>query len=189
MTAAPGHRIRPRHKTRPEVDCTGQVAHHQTGERGFAHLARPQEGDDGEGGQHATKVGFEAAAHHPRNDKGCLSICNDESSAFTEKLEGHLKSADFFDVERFPTATFRSTNIKAAVQGAATHTIKGDLTLHGITRRIAFPATLIVRGGEVSGMAEFSINRKDFGITYAGKADDLIREGVVLQINVRAAGK
>ena len=102
---------------------------------------------------------------------------------YTEKLEGHLKSPDFFDVEKFPTATFKSTSIKADAKGAAT--IKGNLTLHGVTKGIEFPATVTVAGKDVSGKAEFSINRKDFGIAYAGKADDLIRDGVVLKIDLK----
>ncbi len=102
-------------------------------------------------------------------------------NAYTEKLEEHLKSPDFFDVAKFPTAVFKSTAIKAAATGVE---ITGNLTLHGVTKQLTFPATVTVIGKDVTGKAEFSINRKDFGIAYAGKADDLIREGVVLKINV-----
>lgn len=104
-------------------------------------------------------------------------------NAFTPKLLGHLKSPDFFDVAKFPTATFKSSAIKADGAGFK---IAGNLTLHGVTKRIEFPATVAIAGKDIKGDAEFTINRKDFGIAYAGQQDDLIREGVVLKIHVAA---
>ena len=106
-----------------------------------------------------------------------------EPGAYSAKLEGHLKGADFFDVEKFPKATFKSTAISAGGEGAS-HTITGDLTLRGVTKQVRFPATITVAADAITGKAEFSINRKDFGIVYAGKADDLIRDGVVLQLDL-----
>ncbi len=104
-----------------------------------------------------------------------------EPNAYTPKLLEHLKSADFFDVAKFPTATFKSTAIAADGAGFK---ITGNLTLHGVTKQIGFPATVTIAGKDIKGDAEFSINRKDFGIAFAGKPDDLIREGVVLKIHV-----
>jgi polyisoprenoid-binding protein YceI len=98
-----------------------------------------------------------------------------------EKLTKHLKSPDFFDVEKFPTATFRSTEIRK--EGAG-HTITGDLTLHGVTKRISFPATIEVTNSAVNANAEFSLNRQDFGIAYAGMPDDLIRDLVVIKLSL-----
>jgi len=98
-----------------------------------------------------------------------------------EKLTKHLKSPDFFDVAKFPTATFRSTGIKKEGEG---HTITGDLTLHGVTKSISFPATISVSDTQVSAKAEFSINRQDFGIAYAGMRDDLIRDLVVIKLSL-----
>jgi len=112
-----------------------------------------------------------------------------ERNEWTEKLETHLKSPDFFDVEKFPTASFISSEIAAggdAAVAGTTHTIKGRLTLRGVTKDVAFPVTIALTGKDISAKAEFSINRKDFGIMYTGKADDLIRDGVVLVINVTA---
>lgn len=118
------------------------------------------------------------------------SVVADEGSRndWTPKLEEHLKGADFFDTAKFPTATFASTEIKAGGSGGS-HTVKGNLTLRGVTKVVSFPATIVVTGSEVSGKTEFSINRKDFGLVYAGKADDLIRDGVVLKIDVKASAK
>jgi polyisoprenoid-binding protein YceI len=99
-----------------------------------------------------------------------------------EKLTKHLKSPDFFDVGQFPTATFRSTEIKNDGDG---HTIAGDLTLHGVTKRISFPATIKATGSEVSATAEFSINRHDYGISYPGMRDDLIRDLVVIKLSLK----
>jgi polyisoprenoid-binding protein YceI len=98
-----------------------------------------------------------------------------------EKLTKHLKSPDFFDVAKFPTATFRSTDIRADGPG---HTITGDMTLHGVTKRISFPATIAVSDERVSANAEFSINRQDFGIAYPGAPDDLIRDLVVIKLSI-----
>lgn len=103
----------------------------------------------------------------------------------SERLRGHLLSDDFFDVARFPTATFQSTRIVAGGEGG-THTVTGNLTLHGETRAITFPATIHVTAAEVHATAQFSINRRDFGIVYPGAPDDLIRDGVAIRFDVRA---
>src|SRR5688572_32334963 len=105
----------------------------------------------------------------------------DTTSVFTddEKLTGHLKSKDFFDVENFPKASFRSTRIEPdTAKGADAYSVTGDFTLHGVTKSISFPATIKVAEAGVDVDSEFSVNRKDFGIVYAGKADDLIRDDV-----------
>ena len=118
--------------------------------------------------------------------KVAFSVDVDSVKTDQEKLDGHLKSADFFDAARFPKATFTSSEIKAGGAAGATHTVTGELDLHGVKKTITFPATITVAPESVVGAAEFSINRKDFGIVYAGKADDLIRDDVVLKLSLRA---
>ncbi len=115
------------------------------------------------------------------------SLTETDANPMKEKLEGHLKSPDFFDVAKFPTATFTSSEITAkAGEKGATHVVKGKLELRGVTKDIEFAATIAVAGKDVTGKTEFSINRKDFGIVFAGMPNDLIRDGVVLKIDVKA---
>lgn len=119
-----------------------------------------------------------------------VSIDIDANSMFTEndKLTEHLKTADFFDVEKYPKASFVSTKIVPdAGRGAGNYTVTGDFTLHGATKAITFPAKITVGDVDVAVESEFSINRKDFGIVYAGKTDDLIRDDVVIRLNLKAA--
>ncbi len=104
-----------------------------------------------------------------------------------ERLTGHLKSEDFFDVATYPTASFVSTAITAGAAEPNTHTVTGNFTLHGVTKEISFPATIAVTDEQVTATSEFSINRSDFGIVYAGMADDLIREGVLIKLNIMAS--
>lgn len=102
-----------------------------------------------------------------------------------EKLTGHLKSPDFFDTEKFPTTTFTVTEIAAGEGG--NNNVTGNLALHGVTNSISFPAMIEVADASVKVKAEFAINRKNFGINYPGKADDLIRDNVVIKLDVTAA--
>jgi polyisoprenoid-binding protein YceI len=102
------------------------------------------------------------------------------------QLTAHLKTPDFFDVAKMPKATFVSTKIEPSNAGGASHTVTGNLELHGVKKSITFPATIQVAPDSVSVNAEFAINRKDFGIVYAGKADDLIRDEVVLKLDIKA---
>lgn len=110
----------------------------------------------------------------------------DMASTFTddEKLTGHLKNPDFFDVEKFPQSTFDVTEIKKTSETA--YTVAGNFTLHGKTKNISFPATVNQSGDNVKIDAKFDINRKDFGIVYAGKTDDLIRDEVVIELKLEA---
>ena len=99
-----------------------------------------------------------------------------------EKLTGHLKSPDFFDVAKFPKATFVSTEITPGGEKDATHTVTGNFTLHGVTKSIKFPAKIAVSDGSAKVDSEFFINRKDFGIVYPGQANNLIRDEVVIKL-------
>ena len=100
------------------------------------------------------------------------------------RLTEHLRTEDFFDVSRFPRATFRSESIRAGGEGNATHTVRGQLELHGHTVSIEFPATIRIDAQRVRVDAEFVIDRQRFGIVYAGAPDDLIRDGVVIRLMI-----
>jgi polyisoprenoid-binding protein YceI len=100
-----------------------------------------------------------------------------------DKLVGHLKSDDFFGVEKFPRATFVSTAVEKTAAG---YSVTGNLTMHGVTRALTFPATITVSEAEVTVNAEFAINRKDFGVVYPGKPDDLIADDVALKLEIHA---
>ena len=108
----------------------------------------------------------------------------------TDGLTTHLQTADFFDVGKYPKASFVSTKIVAdTAKGADNYTVTGDLELRGQKKSITFPAKITVNPSEVTVEAEFSVNRKDFGIAYAGKADDLIRDEVVIKLNLKSPRK
>jgi polyisoprenoid-binding protein YceI len=113
----------------------------------------------------------------------------DMTSTFSdaEKLTGHLKSADFFDVENIPESTFSITAVSEKAD--KTYELSGNLTLHGVTKNITFPAQISSTDETLSVQAEFDINRKDFGIVYPGKTDDLIRDEVIIKLNLSAKPK
>ena len=84
--------------------------------------------------------------------------------------DAHLRSADFFDVEKYPTLTFRSTGVSGI--GADGFKLNGDLTIHGVTRRVTLDVTTEGRardpwGGERAGYsATTKIKRSEFGLTW-----------------------
>ena len=102
----------------------------------------------------------------------------------TDRLTGHLKTKDFFDVAQFPTSTFETVRI---ADNGTNSTVTGKLTLHGVTKEISFPATIKVAADSVDVDAEFAINRLDFDIKFKGMPNDLIRNDVVLKLKVKAA--
>jgi len=107
----------------------------------------------------------------------------------SEKLDGHLKTPDLLDVAKYPKATFTSTEIKAGGANGATHTVTGDLELHGEKKNLSFPANITVTADGVSGTAEFTINRKDFKVVYPGMPNDLIKDDVPLKLSLKATRK
>jgi polyisoprenoid-binding protein YceI len=102
----------------------------------------------------------------------------------SDKLTEHLKAPDFFDVEKFPETTFDVTEIKKDSDTA--YTVSGNFKLHGVEKNISFPATVSQDGETVKIAATFDIKRKDFGIVYPGKAEDLIRDEVIIRLDLVA---
>ena len=81
---------------------------------------------------------------------------------YNQKLVGHLSSGDFFEVEKFPTASFVITKV-------AGNQVTGNLTVKGITKSITFPAEIAVKGGKVTAKANITIDRTDFNIRFNSK--------------------
>jgi len=111
----------------------------------------------------------------------------DSTWSDAEKLTGHLKAPDFFDVENHATAKFEVTAFTK--KSESEYELSGNLTLRGTTRNITFPTQVAVAGDSVNVKAEFDINRQDFGIAYAGKKDDLIRDAVIIRFDLTAEPK
>ena len=89
------------------------------------------------------------------------------------KLEGHLKSDDFFGVEAYPTAQLVITQVTPEEDN--TYTITGDLTIKGKTNPIEFPATVNMQDGQVTAEADITVDRSKFDVRYGSDSffDDL----------------
>ncbi len=106
----------------------------------------------------------------------------------------HLKSADFFDVEKFPTLSFASTSISRAGDGELA--VKGDLTIHGVTRKVVFdvegptePAKDPWGNIRIGWSATTKISRKDFGLTWNAALETggfLVGDEITITLDVEA---
>jgi polyisoprenoid-binding protein YceI len=106
-----------------------------------------------------------------------------------ERRDAHLRNADFFDVEKFPEITFRSSRIERKGKDFVAH---GTFTMHGVSKEIALPFTVNgVRKDEKSGKttlgatARTTLNRRDFGISYS-RADNptFLGDMVEVELNI-----
>ena len=107
----------------------------------------------------------------PANDRVEATIEAASLETRNEQRDGHLKSADFFHVEKFPVLHFKSTGIKPLGEGELS--LEGDLTIRGVTRKVRFavegptpPARDPWGNTRIGVSASTRINRKDFGLTW-----------------------
>jgi polyisoprenoid-binding protein YceI len=108
----------------------------------------------------------------------------------------HLRSADFFDTDKFPEITFKSKSIKTT--GKDTYAVTGTLTMHGVSKEITLPVSYLGQakdpwGGTRAGFeAETTLNRKDFGIVWNKAVDNggvLLGDDVKVSINLETVKK
>jgi polyisoprenoid-binding protein YceI len=127
-----------------------------------------------------------------------VDIAIDAASINTRETrrDDHLRSADFFDVAKFPTLTFKSTKIQAAGPGKLKMT--GDLTMHGVTKQVTLdvegPSAPLKdqNGSRVGASATTTISRKDFGLVWnrAIEAGGVaVSDEVVITIDIELVNK
>ncbi len=112
-----------------------------------------------------------------------------------KKLVSHLKSSDFFDIQKFPTAKFVITSVnKQKGTGTAlktTHRVDGDLTIKGVTKKVSFDASINLLSGKFTATTPpFTINRTEWGVNYQSKSifsglvDQFIYDDITLTIDL-----
>jgi len=109
-----------------------------------------------------------------------------------QKRDAHLKSPDFFDVAKYPTATFKSTKVEKAGEGLK---VTGDLTMHGVTKPVVLDVTTLTKemkdpygNWRRAVSATTRLNRKDFGVSYGPDSvvSDLVNVSIEAEL-VKAA--
>jgi polyisoprenoid-binding protein YceI len=114
-------------------------------------------------------------------------ISNPEANA---KLTGHLKSDDFFSVEKYPKASFVLSS--ATVKSGNDYLVKGKLTIKGITRDIDFPAVIIRDAKKITATAKIIVDRTKYDIRYRSPnffenlGDKAIDDEFALELNLVA---
>lgn len=128
-------------------------------------------------------------------DMNSITCSDIKDAEYNQKLVGHLKSDDFFSVEKNPTATFKITSVKpiaGATAGKPNTTVTGDLTIKGITKSLSFPATVTVQDGVANAKADVTVDRSKFDIRYGSKSffdnlgDKAIYDDFVVSLDITA---
>lgn len=157
------------------------------------------------GGQHTGTIAVtkgEISATNGKVGSGMFQIdMNSISTTDLEgeskgKLDGHLKSPDFFNVGAHPTGTFKITSVSDLTGNPDANTsVTGDLTIKGITKSVTFPANVASAGNKISVVSPaFKINRTEWDIKYGSglvgtAADKIIHDEMSLVLNIAATAK
>ncbi len=137
-------------------------------------------------------IAFDEAS--PEQSSVTFTIRSASIDTGTPDRDAHLRSADFFHVEQYPTITFRSTAIKA--RGGNDYDVTGDLTMRGVTKRTTLPVTFLGKakdpwGTEKIGFeTETTLNRKDYGLTWNAALETggvLVGDEVRISVSIQAA--
>lgn len=113
-----------------------------------------------------------------------------------QKLVGHLKSDDFFGVEKYPTATFEITGaspVANAAAGEPNYNVQGNLTIKEKTEQVSFPATVMMDNGTVKAKADVKVDRSKFDVRYGSETffgslgDKAIHDEFTVSFDVTAA--
>jgi polyisoprenoid-binding protein YceI len=143
---------------------------------------------------------FEVAIHIDRGapQKSSVEFTMQAASIDTGQpsRDEHLRSPDFFEVTKYPTISFKSTSV--VPKSKTSFEVTGDLTMHGVTKRITLPVTFLgfgkdPRGVEKGGFEiETILDRKDYNITWNRVLDEgglLLGDEVKVSINLEVAKK
>lgn len=128
-------------------------------------------------------------------DMNSLTVDDIKDQNMNGKLVGHLKADDFFGTDKFSTATFTITSVKPIAKAAAgqpNNTVTGDLTMKGVTNPVTFPATIIVKDGIATAVADVKVDRTKYDIRYRSNnffenlGDKAINDDFTVSLNVSA---
>jgi polyisoprenoid-binding protein YceI len=117
-----------------------------------------------------------------------VNITVDTTSLYSEAdaLTGVLREKEFLSVAEFPTAVFESSKVEKTDTG---YLVTGNLTMRGITKGVQFPATIDETPQGIKTVAEFKIDRTQWGITSAGWKETLIDNEVLMKLDLLATPK
>ncbi|MFY1047231.1 YceI family protein [Chryseobacterium sp. GP-SGM7] len=112
----------------------------------------------------------------------------DLSGEYQGKLNGHLKNGDFFEVEKFPTASFKITSVKKNSDKVYNKLVTGNLTVKGKTNQVSFPAKVSYANGVVSLESnKFSWDRQKFDVAYKSTMKDVfVKDEIDMTVKVSA---
>ena len=112
----------------------------------------------------------------------------DLTGEYQTKLNNHLKTGDFFETDKFPSATYKITSVKKNNNKAFPYLVNGTLTAKGVSNPVSFPAKISLKNGVLNMISDkFSFDRQKFGITYASAAKDVVVKDVIdMMINITA---
>ncbi|PYI40694.1 MAG: hypothetical protein DMF12_12390 [Verrucomicrobia bacterium] len=127
---------------------------------------------------------------HPENSSVTAQIDVRSIDTRIKKRDDHLRSAEFFNVEKFPQITFKSRNVKQT--GPQSGDILGDLTMHGVTKPVTLHVKLLTPLNETSqtrwGVTVDPITRRDFNLVFAPATETVsgISQTVAINIEIEA---
>ena len=127
-------------------------------------------------------------------DMTSITVSDITDPSGNAKLTGHLKSEDFFSVEKHPASTFTITKaapVAGAKTGEPNYTITGNLTIKGITHPITFPATVKINGNAAEATARLEVDRTKWDIKYRAAiigtvADKVIEDNFTIDLKIVA---
>lgn len=159
------------------------------------------------GGEHAGNISLANGSLLVENNKlvggsftiDMTSLTNTDltDADYNAKLVGHLKSDDFFGVEKYPEAQFKITKaspIRGAKAGENNYNISGYLTIKGITKAVTFPALVKIEGDRAEATAKITVDRSQYNVRYgspsffADLGDKAIDNDFIIDLKLVAAG-